>query len=137
MNIKLSEELKVIQLRAPAATAVDVIDTGVAAGESVHNAMAIVTVSAVGADADETFDLTIEGSNTAIDSGFESAHDIDEPTAMAFTQPNGAQIAKISLKPFKWYRSNMDVDGTSPSITYGVNVVLNPAKLPAAAQAAS
>lgn len=137
MNIKLSEELKVIQLRAHAVTAIDVTGTGVAAGESVHQAMAIVDVSAVGGDADETYTLTIEGSNTAIDSGFELAHASGEPATLPFTQPNGTQIAKIGLKPFKWYREIMDVANTTPSITYGVHVVLGLAKLPAAAQAAS
>jgi hypothetical protein len=138
MSSKLSERLRVIQLRAPGVTAIDVVGTGVAAGApGPHRAMAIVTVSAVGGDADETYDLTIQGSNTAIDSGFESAHAPGEPTVMAFTQPNGAQVAKVGLKPFKWYRENMDVANTTPSITYGVNVVLEPSKLPAAAQAAS
>ena len=137
MNIKLNEELQAIQLRAHAVTAIDVTGTGVAAGESIHQAMALVDVSAVGGDADETYTLTIEGSNTAIDSGFELAHAAGEPATMPFTQPNGAQQAKIGLKPFKWYREVMDVANTTPSITYGVQLLMVPAKLPAGAQRAT
>ncbi len=138
MSSKLSEQLRVIQLRAHAVTAINVTGTGVVAGAAgPHRAMAIIDVSAVGGDADETYTLTIEGSNTAIGSGFELAHASGEPATLPFTQPNGIQIAKIGLNPYKWYREVMVVANTTPSVTYGVHVVLMPSTLPAAAQAAS
>ena len=139
MNIKLSEELKVIQLEALTnkAGAGTTTGTGVAAGESIHQAMGVVDITAVAGDAADTFTLTIEGSNTSISTGFELAHASGEPATMPFTQPGGAQTAKIGLKPFKWYRTVWLLADASADVTSLVNVILSPAKLPAAAQAAS
>jgi hypothetical protein len=138
MSSKLSERLRVIQLKAHAALAVNTTGTGVAVGAAgPHRAMAIVDMSAVGGDADETYTITIEGSNTAIDSGFELAHASGEAATLPFTQPNGAQVAKVGLNPYRWYRYVLVVAGTTITCTFGVHVVLEPSKLPAAAQVAT
>ncbi len=138
MSSNLRERLRVIQLVAHAALTVDTTGTGVAAGaEGPHRAMAIVDVSAVGGDADETYSITIEGSNTSISAGFVLAHAPGEPVNMPFTQPNGAQIAKIGVLGYRWYRYVLDVAGTTPSITFGVHLVIQPSKLPAATQLAT
>ncbi len=138
MSSNLRERLRVIQLKAHAALTADTTGSGVAAGaEGPHRAMAVVDVSAVGGDADETFTITIEGSNTSISAGFVLAHAAGEPVNMPFTQPNGAQVAKVGVDPFRWYRYGLDVAGTTPSITFGVHLVLMPSKLPAAAQLAT
>ncbi len=138
MSSTLRERLRVIQLKAHAALTADTTGSGVAAGaEGPHRAMAVVDVSAVGGDADETFTITIEGSNTSISAGFALAHAAGEPTTMPFTQPNGAQVATIAVDPFRWYRYVNDVAGTTPSITYGIHLVLMPSKLPTATQLAT
>lgn len=138
MSSNLRERLRVIQLKAHAALTVDTTGTGVAAGAAgPHRAMAIVDVSAVGGDADETYGITIEGSNTSISAGFALAHAAGEPASLPFTQPNGVQVAKIGVDPFKWYRYVLDVAGTTPSITFGVHLALEPSKLPAATQLAT
>ena len=140
MSSKLSERLEVIELKAHAAETADTTGTGVAvSGEGPHRAMGIVNVSAVGGDADETYSITIEGSNTSISAGFVLAHASGEPTSLPFTQPNAvaATPVKVGLNPFKWYRYVNDVGGTTPSITYDVEVVLELSKLPAATQLAT
>ncbi len=138
MNIKLSEELKIIALVALTNISSDTTTTGsgVAAGVSLHRAMGIVQITSVAGGADDTFTFTIEGSNTAIDSGFELAHASGEPSTMPATQPGGAQIIKVGLNPYKWYRYKL-VTANGADVTFVVNVVLRPSKLPAAAQAAS
>lgn len=137
MNVKLSERLKIIQLAALANIAADTTTTGtgVAAGESVHQAMGIWEITSVGGAAG-TYTLTIQGSNTAIDSGFESAHADGEDATLAATFAGGAQIVKVGLKPFKWYRYVL-VTAAAADVNHIVNVALAPSKLPAAAQAAS
>lgn len=100
-----------------------------------RDAVAIVDVSAVGADADETMGLVIEGRNGT--AAFASAHRSDEPASMAFTQPNGAQVARIGLKPFKDYRYVSTIAGTTPSFTYGVHIFARARKQPTAKQAAT
>ena len=138
MSSNLRERLRVIELVAHAALTVDTTGTGVAAGAAgPHRAMAIVDVSAVGGDADETYAITIEGSNTSISAGFALAHASGEAATMPFTQPNGAQVATIAVDPFKWYRYVLDVAGTTPSITFGVHLVIMPSKLPTATQLAT
>lgn len=138
MNIKLSEELRIIALVALTNIAADTTTTGtgVASGVSLHQAMGIVQITSVAGGADDTYTFTIEGSNTAIDSGFALAHAAGEPSTMPATQPGGAQIIKIGLKPFKWYRYVL-VTANGADVTFLVNVVLQPSKLPAAAQAAA
>ncbi len=141
MSSKLSEQLKVIQIDAlqNITGAATTTGTGVAAGLSVHRAMGIVDITSVAGGADDTYTLTIQGSNTAIDSGFESAHADGEAATLAFTQPNAvsASPVKVGLKPFKWYRSVwVTADGTA-DMNVITNIALQPSKLPAAAQAAS
>lgn len=140
MSSNLRERLRVIELKAHAALTVDTTGAGVAVGaEGPHRAMAIVDVSAVGGDADETYAITIEGSNTSISAGFELAHASGEPATLPFTQPNAvaATPVTIAVDPFRWYRYVLDVGGTTPSITFNVDLVLMPSKLPAATQLAT
>lgn len=138
MSSNLRERIRVIALKAHAALTANTTGAGVAAGAAgPHRAMAVVDVSAVGGDADETFTITIEGSNESISAGFALAHAAGEPTTMPFTQPNGAQVATIAVDPFKWYRYVLVVAGTTPSITFGVHLSLMPSKLPAATQLAT
>ncbi len=138
MNIKLAEKLKIIELVALSTISTDTttVSTGVAAGQSVHRGLAIVVITSVSGGADDTYTLTVQGSNTAIDSGFESAHESGEETTMAFTQPGGAQVATISLKPFKWYRTSM-VSANGANFVWVCLAALEPSKLPVAAQDAS
>ncbi len=138
MSSKLSEQLKVIELVALTQVNTDTTTTGsgVAAGQSVHRAMGVVTITSVAGGADDTYTFTIEGSNTAIDSGFALAHADGEPSTMPATQPGGAQIIKIGLKPFKWYRYVL-VTANGADVTFAINLVVQPSKLPAAAQAAA
>lgn len=140
MSSNLRERQGVITLVAHAALTVDTTGAGVAAvGAGPHRAMAIVDVSAVGGDANETYSITIEGSNTSISAGFVLAHASGEPTSLPFTQPNAVAAAPVTLgvNPFRWYRYVLDVGGTTPSITFGVQLVIQPSKLPAAAQLAT
>ena len=136
MGGTLREGQKVIELHAHAAETTDQTGlTGVAVSVAgPHRAMAVIDISAVGGDADETYAFKIEGSNTSNSTGFVSAHETDEPALQTATQPTGAQIATIALKPFKWYRHDLDVEGTTPSVTYGVKVSVQSSKQPVAAQ---
>ncbi len=137
MSSKLSEQLKVIELVAYGQINSDTTTngTGVAAGLSVHRAMGVVTITAVGG-ATGSYVFTIEGSNVAIDSDFELAHASGEPSTMPATFGGGVQIIKIGLNPYKWYRYVL-VTTTSADVTFLINVMLQPSKLPAAAQAAA
>ncbi len=140
MSSNLRERLGVITLVAHAALTADTTGTGVAAGaEGPHRAMAIVDVSGVGGDADETYSITIEGSNTSISAGFVLAHAPGEPVNLPFTQPNAvaAAPATVGVLGYRWYRYVLDVAGTTPSITFGVQLVIMPSKLPAATQLAT
>ncbi len=140
MSSNLRERIRVIALKAHAALTINTTGTGVAAGApGPHRAMAVVDVSAVGGDANETFTITIEGSNTSITAGFALAHAAGEPATLPFTQPNAvaASPVTIAVDPFKWYRFVLVVAGTTPSITFGVHLSVMPSKLPAATQLAT
>ena len=140
MSQNLREMLKVVALVADTQVNTDTTTTGsgVAAGLSVHRAMAVVTVRLVGAGADDTYVFTIEGSNTAIDSGFALAHALGEPLTMPLTQPNALTSSpfKIGLLPKKWYRYKL-VTANGADLTFAISLLLQPSKLPAAAQLAT
>ncbi|KKM06283.1 hypothetical protein LCGC14_1745530 [marine sediment metagenome] len=136
MSSKLSEQLKVIQLKVLTQTAGagTMTGTGVAAGLSVHRGVAEVIITAVAGDSADRYVFTIQGSNTAIDSGFELAHASGEPATLTAGFDAGAQVAKIGVNPYKWYRVILVTTDGSADVTYVVQLWLQPSKLPAAAQ---
>ena len=136
MSSNLGEQLKVIQLKAFTQTtgAGTMTGSGVAAGLSVHRGVAEVIITAVGGDSADRYVFTIEGSNLTISTGFELAHASGEPSALTGGFDASAQVAKIAVNGYKWYRVILVTTGGSPDVTYVVNLWLQPSKLPVAAQ---
>ena len=136
MSSNLGEQLKLIQLGVSTQTtgAGTLTGSGVAAGLSVHRGVAEVIITAVAGDSADRYVFTIEGSNTAIDSGFALAHASGEPTALTAGFDTGAQIAKIAVDPYKWYRFVLVTTDGSADVTHIVQLWLQPSKLPVAAQ---
>lgn len=113
------EHLDVVQLKAHAQENADVVGSAVAVGPC-HGAIAIYDVSAVGGDANETLTPKVEGRKDG--GAWQDALDTGESYGVV-TQPNGAQVVAVRLKPFEDYRVNDLLAGTSPLFTYGVHLV--------------
>lgn len=100
-----------------------------------HRGLAIVVITAAGAgDSADRYVFTIEGSNTSISTGFELAHASGQPSTLTAGYDGSAQVAKISVNPYKWYRVVLVTTDGSADVTYLVLLVIQPSKLPAAAQ---
>ncbi len=132
--IQLGELDTVIQLLAHAARTTNTTGSAVAAPGSTLRALAIFDISAVGADADETFTWKVEGRVVAGSGAWVNAHALGEPLTLVATQPTGAQIAKVSLNVFAEYRGDLVVAGATPSVTSGIHVIAEVARRVAAAQ---
>ena len=136
MSGTLSELVNVVQLKAHAAIAVTTTGAAVSGGSiAPRDAVAVVDVSAAGADADETMGLVIEGRNGT--DAFANVHRSDEPTSMPFTQPNVPQIARIGVLPRKDYRYVATLAGATPSFTFGVHLAVRARKRPVTKQPAT
>lgn len=125
MSQKLSEGMQAVSLKAHAAETTSTTGAAVpigAATERPQRVLAVVDISAVGADADETMGLVIEGRNATTET-FVDVIEAGE-VAPAATQPTGAQRGLLALKPRNEYRYVSVLAGTTPSFTYGIVLLL-------------
>ena len=86
-----------------------------------HGGQLSVDISAVGANADETFQVNVQGRNFA--DAFEDAlvddlgADIAAPGLAPATQPNGAQVFTGRVRAFRDYQITVTLAGTTPDVT--------------------
>ncbi len=123
----------VIELLSHVAETVTAVGADVAAPPN-HGAQAIIDISVVGGDADETADYHFQGRNLATDPLEDAGLDDDGEEIVApgvrATQPGGVQVFTQRLRAFRFYRVTRTLDGTTPEFTHGVHVVITDSTRP-------
>lgn len=93
-----------------------------------HGGQLSVDIAAVGGDANETYQVNVQGRNFL--DPFEDAlvddlgDDIAAPGLAPATQPNGAQVFTGRVRPFRSYQVTITLAGTTPDVTPSVLLTL-------------
>lgn len=93
-----------------------------------HGGQLSVDISAVGGDANETYQVNVQGRNFA--DPFEDAlvddlgDDIAAPGLAPATQPTGAQVFTGRVRAFRDYQITATLAGTTPDVTLSATLSL-------------